>query len=151
MPPRRQILAPETPEQEGEAETSRLDNEDTLINLGNLQVPGMTASAIGKTTKTDKGPAARSITSNASTQGSKERTKRTRGDSKAIAKGKTLEPGVSRKQGKKDAPGSGRGRGRGVEDRRSSKVVQAEVNKLNRKDTKAAKIAADKADIENAS
>jgi hypothetical protein len=131
MPPSRQILAPATPEHGGEAKTSRLDEEDTLINLGNLQVPGMTASVIGKTTKTAKGPAARSITSNASTQESEERKKITRGDSKAITKGKTLEPRVSRKQGKKDAPGSGRGRGRGAEDRRSSIVVQAEVNKLN--------------------
>jgi hypothetical protein len=43
MPPDRQILAPVTPEHGGEAETSRLDDEDTLIELGNLQVPGMTA------------------------------------------------------------------------------------------------------------
>jgi hypothetical protein len=97
MPPDRQILAPVTPEHGGEAETSRLDDKDTLIELGNLQVPGMTASVIGKTTKTAKGPAARSITSNASTQGSKERTKRTRGNSKAIAERKTLELRVSRK------------------------------------------------------
>jgi hypothetical protein len=81
MPPSRQILAPATPEHGGEAGTSRLDDEDTLIELGSLQVRGKTASAIGKTTKTDKGPAAQSIASNASTQGSKERTKRTRGDS----------------------------------------------------------------------
>jgi hypothetical protein len=58
MPPSRQILAPATPEQGGEAETSRLDDEDTLIDLGNLQVPGKMASVIGKTTKTAKGPAA---------------------------------------------------------------------------------------------
>jgi hypothetical protein len=95
MPPSRQILAPATPEHGGEAETSRLDDEDTLIDLGNLQVPGMTVG--GKRMKMAKGPAARSITSNASTQGSKERTKKTRGDSKAIAEGKTLELQFSRK------------------------------------------------------
>jgi hypothetical protein len=149
MPPSRQILAPATPEHGGEAETSRLDDEDKLIDLGNFQVLGMTVGR--KTMKTAKGPAAQLITSNASTQGSKERTKRTRGDSKATVEGKTLETRVSRKQGKKDAPGSGRGRGRGAEERRSSIVVQAEVNKLNRKDAKAAKIAAEKADIENES
>jgi hypothetical protein len=109
MPPSRQILAPATPEHGGEAKTSRLDEEDTLIDLGNLQVLGMTVG--GKTIKTAKEKDARSITSNASTQGSEERTKRTRGDSKAIAEGKTLEPRVSRKQGKKDAAGSSRGRG----------------------------------------
>jgi hypothetical protein len=58
MSPGRQILALATPEHGGEAEISRLDDKDTLIELGNLQVPGMTASVIGKTTKTSKGPAA---------------------------------------------------------------------------------------------
>jgi hypothetical protein len=140
MPPHGQILTPATPEHGVKAETSRLDNKDTLIKLRNLQVLGMMASVIGKTTKTAKGPAARSITSNASTQGSEEKTKRTRGDSKAIAEGKTLEPRVSRKQGKKDAPGSGRGRGRGAEDRRSLIVVQAEVDKLNCKRSQSSQV-----------
>jgi hypothetical protein len=58
IPPGRQILAPATHEQGGEAKTSRLDDKDTLIKLGNLQVLGKTASVIGKTTKTAKGPAA---------------------------------------------------------------------------------------------
>jgi hypothetical protein len=58
MPPSRQILAPATPEHGGEAETSRLDYEDTLIDIGSLQVPGKTASLIGKRTKTAKGPSA---------------------------------------------------------------------------------------------
>jgi hypothetical protein len=150
MPGGRQILAPATPDQGGEAETSRLDDKDTLINIGNLQVPGKTTSEIRKRTKTDKGPAARTIASNASTQGSKERTKRTRGNSKAIAKGKALELRVSRKQGKKNAPGSGIGRGQGAEDRRGS-IVVTEVNKLNCQEAKAAKLAAERAELANAS
>jgi hypothetical protein len=40
MPPGRQIIAPATPEQGGEAKTGRFDEEDTLIDLGNLQVLG---------------------------------------------------------------------------------------------------------------
>jgi hypothetical protein len=58
MPPGRQRLAPVTPDHGGEAKTSRLDDEDTLIDLGTLQVLGKLASKIGKTTKTAKGPAA---------------------------------------------------------------------------------------------
>jgi hypothetical protein len=38
MPPSRQILAPATPEHRGEAETSRIEDEDTLIESRNLQV-----------------------------------------------------------------------------------------------------------------
>jgi hypothetical protein len=88
------------------------------------------------------------ITSNASTKGSKERTKRTRSDSKALAEGKLLEVRVSRKPGKKVAPGSGTGRGRGAEGRRGS-IVGTKVNKLNRLEAKADKLAAAEADIAN--
>jgi hypothetical protein len=54
MPPGRQRLAPVTPYHGGEAKTSRFDDNDTLIELGTLQVPGKAASNIGKTTKTAK-------------------------------------------------------------------------------------------------
>jgi hypothetical protein len=56
MPPSRHILAPATPEHGGEAETSRIEDEDTLIESGNLQVlqvPRLTVSV--KTIKTAKG------------------------------------------------------------------------------------------------
>jgi hypothetical protein len=56
MPPCRQILGPATPEHGGEAETSRIEDEDTLIESGNLQVlqvPRLTVSV--KTIKTAKG------------------------------------------------------------------------------------------------
>jgi hypothetical protein len=153
MQPSRHILAPATLEHGGEAETSRLEDKDTLIDSGNLQVlqvPGMTVGE--KTIKTAKGKDSRLIASDASSQGSVERTKRTRGDIQQIAEGKTLELRVSKKQKKKDAPDSRRGRGRGgAAERRGSIVVQAEVSKLNRKEAKAAKLADDKAKIENAS
>jgi hypothetical protein len=82
MPPSRHILAPATPEHGVEAETSRLEDEDTLNesrNLQVLQVPRLTVG--GKTIKTAKGKESQSIASDASSQGSVERTKRTRGDS----------------------------------------------------------------------
>jgi hypothetical protein len=56
MPPSRHILALATPEHGGEAETSRKEDEDTLIKSGNLQVlqvPRLTVG--GKTIKTAKG------------------------------------------------------------------------------------------------
>jgi hypothetical protein len=118
-----------------------------LIELWTLQVPGKADSNIGKTTKADKGPSAQSIASNASTKGSKEGTKRTRHDSKAFAEGKVLEPRVSRKPGKKNAPGSSTGQGRGAEERRGS-IVETKVTKLNRLEAKAAKLA--EADLANA-
>jgi ribosomal 50S subunit-recycling heat shock protein len=105
----------------------------------------------GKTIKTAKGKESRSIASDASSQGSVERTKRTRGDSQQIAEGKTLEVRFSKKQQKKDAPDSGRGRCQGAAERLGLIVIQAKVSKLNRKEAKTAKLAADKAERENAS
>jgi hypothetical protein len=98
MPQDGKKLALVTPYHGGEAESSRFEEDVTLTALGTLQVPGKAARDIGKMTKTAKGASARSITSNASTKGSKERMKRTRGDFKALAGGKLLEPRVSRKQ-----------------------------------------------------
>jgi hypothetical protein len=143
----RKKIALVTPYHGGEAESSRLEDDETLIALWTLQVPGKAASNIRRTTKTAKGLAARLITST-STKGSEERTKRTRGDSKALAKGKLLEVRVSRKPGKKVAPDSGTGRGWGAEGRHGS-IVGTEVNKLNRLEAKAAKLAAAEADIAN--
>jgi hypothetical protein len=57
----------------------------------------------GKTIKTAKVKDSPSIASDASSQGSLERTKRTRGDTQQIAEGKTLELQVSQKEKKKDA------------------------------------------------
>jgi hypothetical protein len=85
------------------------------------------------------------ITSDASLQGSVERTSRTRRDTQQIAAGKTLEPRVSNKLEEKGA-----GRGQAAPERRGSIVVEAEVSKLNSKEAKAAKLAADKAERENA-
>jgi hypothetical protein len=98
MPQDGKKLALVTPYHGGEAESSRFEEDVTLTALGTLQVPGKAARDIGKMTKTAKGASARSITSNASTKGSKERMKRTRGDFKALAGGKLLELRVSRKQ-----------------------------------------------------
>jgi hypothetical protein len=100
MPQDGKKLALVTPYHGGEAESSRFEEDVTLTALGTLQVPGKAARDIGKMTKTAKGASARSITSNASTKGSKERMKRTdcEGDFKALAGGKLLEPRVSRKQ-----------------------------------------------------
>jgi hypothetical protein len=56
IPPSRHILAPASPEHRGKAETSRIEDEDTLIESGNLQelqVPRLTVG--GKTIKTAKG------------------------------------------------------------------------------------------------
>jgi hypothetical protein len=145
MPPSRHILVPETPDHGGEADTSKVEDEDTLIESGShqvLQVPTLTVG--GKTIKTAKGKESRSITSDASSQGS--RTSRTRGDAKQIAAGIPLEANVSKKLEKK---GAGQGRGRAPPERRASIVVRAKVSKLN-KDTKAAKLAADNAEKENA-
>jgi hypothetical protein len=140
-------LASVTPYHGGEAESCRFEEDVRLTALGTLQVPGKAASNIGKTTKTAKGAAARSITLYASTKAS-ERTKRTGDDSKALAEGKLLEPRVSRKQGKKVSPGSGTGRGRGTEGRGGS-IVGTKVNKLNRLKANAAKLAAAVADKAN--
>jgi hypothetical protein len=110
MPSSRQILAPATPEHGGEAETSRIEDKDTLIESGNLRVLQVLRLTVGgKTIKTAKGKESRSIASDASTQGSVERKNRTRGDSQQIAEGKTLETRVSKKQQKKDASDSGKG------------------------------------------
>jgi hypothetical protein len=77
----RHILAPATPEHRGEAKTSRIEEEDTLIKSGNLQVLQVTWMTVGrKTIKMAKGKESRLITSDASSQGSVESTKRTRGD-----------------------------------------------------------------------
>jgi hypothetical protein len=99
MPPSRQILAPANTDHGGDADTSRIEDEDTLIESGShqvLQVPTLTVG--GKTIKTAKEKEYRLITSDASSQGS-----RTRGDAQQIAAGKPLEARVSKKLEKKGA------------------------------------------------
>jgi hypothetical protein len=141
--PSRNILAPKTPDHGGEADSSKEDKDNTLIQSGShqgLQVPKLTVG--GKTIRTPKGKESRSINSEASSKGS--RTSRTRGDTAQIAAGKPLEENFSKKQEKKGA-----GRGRAPPQRRASIVESVEVRKLE-KEAKAAKLAAEKADKENA-
>jgi hypothetical protein len=105
MPPSRNVLALETPDHGGEADSSKEDEDNTLIERGSnqgLQVP--TLKIGGKMIRTPKGMDSRSIASDASLKGSRE--SRTRGDSAQIAKGKPLEEKFSKKQEKK---GAGRG------------------------------------------
>jgi hypothetical protein len=134
----RHILAPETPDHGGKADSSKEEDERKSHQV--LQVPKLTVG--GKMIKTAKGKESRSITSDTSSQGST--TSRTRGDAKQIAERKPLEAKVSKKLEKKGA-----GRGRAPPEECASIVVRAEVSKLN-KEAKAAKLAADKAERENA-
>jgi hypothetical protein len=106
IPPSRNILAPETPDHGGEADSSKEEEEDTLIERVShqgLQVPTLTVG--GKTIRTPKEKESRSIASDACSKGS--RASRTRGVTAQIAVGKPLEEKVSKKQEKK---GAGRGR-----------------------------------------